>query len=381
MEHAADTVNLFEVTYKKDAFVIDGKEYPLGYTSYLAVQPECRFMDTTAFVELKNLADRLSNDFTYDALTEYRNKILDAIASMKKISFFLIFDLEKYIKKISFLLSEERINQYIEIYSIHQNGFDLSTTEEADHADDLMKSLDDYYTVLAVGRILNNTINDLKHYSALVFQMTHKIVERGSRTKSQLADAFGDFLSDPYLSFAFHTDQQPFRSKTSMIPVVETLDGESCIFRKVYYNQLKDFLYTDLFEGYRHGHYLWQCGICDNYFFMTTAHKQLYCSKVNSQYGVPCSYVAKHPEVLQRKPEQQKKTASPYYLLWKRRSDLIRKNKSLGKYDEAVSAKAKEYIDSRFELARVDFEYAVTQYMNDMEMTNVYQKATEMLNV
>ena len=102
---------------------------------------------------------------------------------------------------------------------------------------------------------------------------------------------------------------------------------------------------------------------------------------MNSQYGVPCSYVAKHPEVLQRKPEQQKKTASPYYLLWKRRSDLIRKNKSLGKYDEAVSAKAKEYIDSCFELARVDFEYAATQYMNDMEMTNVYQKATEMLNV
>ena len=70
MEHAADTVNLFEVTYKKDAFVIDGKEHPLGYTSYLAVQPECRFMDTTAFSELKSLADRLSNDFTYDDLTE-----------------------------------------------------------------------------------------------------------------------------------------------------------------------------------------------------------------------------------------------------------------------------------------------------------------------
>ncbi len=381
IKYIMDTVNLFEVIYKKDTFVIDGKEYPLGYTSYSAVQPECRFTDTTTFVELKNLAYRLSIDFTYNDLIEYRNKLLDAIDSLKRISFFSLFDLEKYQKRITFLLSEERINQYIEIYSIYQNGFDLSTTEEADHADDLMKSLDDYYTVLAVGRILNNTINDLKHYSALVFQMTHKIVERGSRTKSQLADAFGDFLSDPYLSFAFHTDQQPFRTKASMIPVVETLDGKSCIFRKVWYNHLKDFLYIDLFEGYMHGHYLWQCGICDDYFFMTTAHKQLYCSKVNPQYGVPCAYVAKHPEVLQRKPEQQKKTASPYYLLWKRRSDLIRKNKSLGKYDEAVSAKAKEYIDNCFELAQVDFEYALTQYENDMEITNVYQKAMEMLNV
>ena len=381
MEHAADTVNLFEITYKKDAFVIDGKEYPLGYTSYLAVQPECRFMDTTAFGDLKRLADRLSNNMNYDDLIEYRNKALDAIESLKKISFFLIFDLEKYIKKISFLLSEERINRYIEMNDMIRNGFDLSTTEKADHADDLMKSLDDFYTVLALGRILNNAINDLTSYASLVFQLTHKIVENGARTKSQLADAFGAFLSDPYLSSIFHTNQQSFRTKASVIPVVEKENGESHIFRKVYYSHLNDFLMTDLFEGYRHGHYLWQCGICDDYFFMTTAHKQLYCSSVNPRYGVPCSYVAKHPEVLQRKPEQQKKTASPYYLLWKRRSDLIRKNKSLGKYDEAVSAKAKEYIDSRFELARVDFEYAATQYMNDMEMTNVYQKATEMLNV
>ena len=381
MEHAADTVNLFEVTYKRDAFVIDGKEYSLGYTSYLAVQPECRFMDTTAFGDLKSHADRLSNNMHYDDLIEYRNKLLDALDCFKKISFFLIFDFEKYQERVSFLLSEERINRYIELNDMIRNGIDLSTPEKADHADSLIKGLDDFYTMLSIGRIINSAVSDLTSYASLVFQLTHKIVENGARTKSQLAEAFDGFLSDPYLSSIFHTDQQPFRSKTSMIPVVETLDGESCIFRKVYYNHLKDFLYTDLFEGYRHGHYLWQCGICDDYFFMTTAHKQLYCSKVNSQYGVPCSYVAKHPEVLQRKPEQQKKTASPYYLLWKRRSDLIRKNKSLGKYDEAVSAKAKEYIDACFELARVDFEYAATQYMNDMEMTNVYQKATEMLNV
>lgn len=381
MEHAADTVNLFEITYKKDAFVIDGKEYPLGYTSYLAVQPECRFMDTTAFVELKNLADRLSNDFTYDDLTEYRNKILDAIDSLKKISFFFIFDCEKYQERVSFLLSEERINRYLELNDMIRNGIDLSTPEKADHADSLIKGLDDFYTMLSIGRIINSAVSDLTSYASLVFQLTHKIVECGARTKSRLAEAFGSFLSDPYCSLIFHTDQQPFCTKASVIPVVEKENGESHIFRKVYYSHLNDFLMTDLFEGYMHGHYLWQCGICDNYFFMTTAHKQLYCSTVNPRYGVPCSYVAKHPEVLQRKPEQQKKTASPYYLLWKRRSDLIRKNKSLGKYDEAVSAKAKEYIDSCFELARVDFEYAATQYMNDMEMTNVYQKATEMLNV
>lgn len=188
MEHAADTVNLFEVTYKKDAFVIDGKEYPLGYTSYLAIQPDCRFMDTTKFAELKNHADRLSNIMNHDDLIEYRNKILDAIDSLKQISFFLIFDLEKYRERVSFLLSEERIDRYTELEKIHENGIDLRTPEKADRADDLMKNLDDFYTMLSIGRIINSAVNDLTSYASLVFQLTHKIVENGARTKSQLSE-------------------------------------------------------------------------------------------------------------------------------------------------------------------------------------------------
>ena len=381
IQHITDTVTLFEVTYKKDSFVIDGKEYPLGYTSWLAVQSDCRFMDTTVFAEIERFADSLTDDLSRDGLIEYRSRLITAIESLQEISFSSLFDLEKYKEKISFLLSEKKIYQYTEIWKFHKNGIDLSTAEKADIADDLVKDLDDFYLILSLGRILHHAIQDLTHYSSLVFQMTNKIVECGARTKSQLAEAFGAFLSDPYCSLIFHTDRQPFCTKASVTPVVEHSDGESHIFRKVYYSNLKDFLYTDLVESYRHGHYLWQCGICDDYFFMTTAHKQLYCSKVNPKYGVPCAYVAKHPEVLQRKPEQQKKTDSPHYLLWKRRSDLIRKNKSLGRYDDAVSAKAKEYIDSCFELARVDFEYAITQYDKDMDMTNVYRKAMEMLNV
>lgn len=38
-------INLFEVVYKKDNFVLKGNEYPLGYTSYIAIQEECRFID------------------------------------------------------------------------------------------------------------------------------------------------------------------------------------------------------------------------------------------------------------------------------------------------------------------------------------------------
>ena len=266
----------------------------------------------------------------------------------------------------------------MDIYIVYRDNYRVETAEQADKLDELIKVFDDFMAALAIPIILDNAVEQLKRYSALVFQMTHRIVERGARNRSQLADAFGDFLSDEYMQFLFHTDNQPFRTKASVMPVIEKVNGENYIFRKVYYNNLKDFLYTDLFEGYIHGHYLWRCGICDDYFFMTTAHRQLYCSKVNPKYGVPCSYVAKHPEAIKRKMEKQKKTDSPYYLLWKKRNDLIRKNKSLGKYDEEVSAKAKEYIDDCFEEARLDFEYAETQYEMDMETEMIYKAAMEM---
>ena len=46
-----------------------GKEYPLGYTSYLAIQKECRFMDENLFKALLGLYDDLLHDFTKENLT------------------------------------------------------------------------------------------------------------------------------------------------------------------------------------------------------------------------------------------------------------------------------------------------------------------------
>lgn len=378
IKHAVQNINLFEIIYKKDSFVLDSNTYPIGYTSYLAIQDKCRFMESDSVNALLDLHDELLKDFTIDKLNFYHKYILLTIQSLKENPFFALFDFDKVADRINRLFSEKRKEQYMDIYIVYRDNYRVETAEQADKLDELIKVLDDFMAVLAIPIILDNAVEQLKRYSALVFQMTHRIVERGARNRSQLADAFGDFLSDEYMQFLFHTDNQPFRTKASVMPVIEKVNGENYIFRKVYYNNLKDFLYTDLFEGYIHGHYLWRCDICDDYFFMTTAHRQLYCSKVNPKYGVPCSYVAKHPEVTKRKMERQKKTDSPYYLLWKKRNDLIRKNKSLGKYDKAVSAKAKEYIDDCFEEARLDFEYAETQYEKDMETEMIYKAAMEM---
>ena len=381
IKNRVQNINLFEVVYKKGNFVLGGKEYPLGYTSYLAIQKECRFMDENLFKALLGLYDDLLHDFTKENLDYYHKGIVYVLNSLKDNHMFTLLGIENVKDKIARLFSEKKKNYYLAIHDFQEHGIDLSTEEKANYADEVMHSLNDFLSAMAIGQILYNSVLELKRYAALVFQITHRIVERGARSKIQLADAFGTFLSDEYMQFIFHTASHPFKTRATVMPVIENVDGENYIFRKVYYNNLKDFLMTDLFEGYIHGHYLWQCDICDRYFFMTTAHKQLYCSTKNPKYNVPCSYVAKHPEVVKRKMERQKKTDSPYYLLWRKRNDLIRKNKSLGKYDEAVSAKAKEYIDDRFDEALTDFDYAETQFEKDMEIENIYQMAKEMLDV
>lgn len=381
IKNRIQNINLFEVVYKKGNFVLGGKEYPLGYTSYLAIQKECRFMDENLFKALLGLYDDLLHDFTKENLDYYHKGIVYVLNSLKDNHMFTLLGIENVKDKIARLFSEKKKNYYLAIHDFQEHGIDLSTEEKANYADEVMHSLNDFLSAMAIGQIIYNSVLELKQYAALVFQITHRIVERDARSKSQLADAFGAFLSDEYMQFIFHTASHPFKTRATVMPVIENVDGENYIFRKVYYNNLKDFLMTDLFEGYIHGHYLWQCDICDRYFFMTTAHKQLYCSTKNPKYNVPCSYVAKHPEVVKRKMERQKKTDSPYYLLWRKRNDLIRKNKSLGKYDEAVSAKAKEYIDDRFDEALTDFDYAETQFEKDMEIENIYQMAKEMLDV
>ena len=381
IKNRVQNINLFEVVYKKGNFVLGGKEYPLGYTSYLAIQKECRFMDENLFKALLGLYDDLLHDFTKENLDYYHKGIVYVLNSLKDNPMFTLLGIGNVKGKIARLFSEKKKNYYLAIHDFQEHGIDLSTEEKANYADEVMHSLNDFLSAMAIGQIIYNSVLELKRYAALVFQITHRIVERGARSKSQLADAFGAFLSDEYMQFIFHTASHPFKTRATVMPVIENVDGENYIFRKVYYNNLKDFLMTDLFEGYIHGHYLWQCDICDRYFFMTTAHKQLYCSTKNPKYNVPCSYVAKHPEVVKRKMERQKKTDSPYYLLWRKRNDLIRKNKSLGKYDEAVSAKAKEYIDDRFDEALTDFDYAETQFEKDMEIENIYQMAKEMLDV
>ena len=101
----------------------------------------------------------------------------------------------------------------------------------------------------------------------------------------------------------------------------------------------------------------------------------MYCSNVNEEYGAPCSNVASHPNIVKKKLKKESKKDSPIYILWQRRYNSIRKNKSNGTYDEAVSAEAKKIIDAKRDRARIDFDYAKNEYEKEMELDLIYEEA------
>ena len=229
--------NLFEVVYKKDKFLLDGKEYPIGYTSYLAIQEECRFMDNKRVRSLLAFSKDILQDLTKDKLSYLHKIILSVLNSLKANPFFGIFDYDKYADKINRLFSEERLEQYMDIHIVYRDNYVVDTAEKADKLDRLIRVFDDFILALSIPKILDNAVSQLTSYSSLVFQMTHRIVERGARNKSQLADAFGEFLSDEYMQFIFRTASQPFKTRATVMPVIENVNGENHIFRKVYYNK------------------------------------------------------------------------------------------------------------------------------------------------
>ncbi len=371
MLNRVNTTELFTVTYKKDKFIINNKEYPIGYTSFLVMNEDCRFIDVEDFEDLKVFAEELSkNGFDRNIFSDYHNRIDKAIDVLSQYEDFKLIGIDECKKKIDKLFTEDKIKHYEEDAQLNKNGYNIDSFEKLD---ELIKVHIDLKNTFKIGLFIVSAVQELVQYSCAVFQLTNKIVKNNARTKSKLAEAFNDFLNDPYMSFLFM--DKPFSTRATITPVVETENGISTIYRRAYYNNLKDFLMTDLFEGYINGHYLWRCDICDRHFFMTTAHNQLYCSTPNKKYGVPCSYIAKHPEITKRKMTKQRKSDSPYYVLWHKRNCSIRKNKSLGKYNEAVSAKAKKLIDDKFERAQFDFDYAENQYTEDMKLSKIYEEA------
>ena len=367
--------NRFSADYSDDIVRINNRDYPLGAVSKMVANISKSEMD-----EILELGGKAVNcyqtiyllGYNRNVFLTHKSVILDMLSHMKKLELFQCFDYYESKKLVDDLLSEESLDQYEDYLKS-----DKPLTEERVLELKDIKKRYDY--AINLGLIYGYIGIDTANFATAVQNFTVMFMEKALRQKSELAKTAYELFNDELFMF-FLEQSNPavksmwgfsVKSMNTVVPVIDEVNGEYKILRRVYFSRMMDFFVMDLFEALSHGHYLWQCGICGKYFLMTTAYRQLYCEEKNPQYDVPCKYVAKHPEITNGKKESQKKSDTPIRILWKKRDNTIRQRKSRHKYSDAEFEAAKEYIMDCYEQAQTNFDYAAEQYEKDMELTAI----------
>ena len=170
----------------------------------------------------------------------------------------------------------------------------------------------------------------------------------------------------------------PLPVTTEYVPYKKNSKSKSeVVARRLYFDSYYSFIITDFFEGLHYGHYPRRCEICRNYFLMTSARRQQYCTGMS-----PYTFRGKQISCKQYAASINRKElaeADPVVDIYTRRCGAIRSEKSRGTVTEALAEKAKalalEYKLRAFE----DPVYAQTQYPLDMAHDALYAEASKHL--
>ncbi|MBR2133425.1 MAG: hypothetical protein IJ851_01820 [Eubacterium sp.] len=368
-----DAVGIYNPTYFSidiidGNFNMGGKKYILGqfladvanlFTEYIKGLLRLTVLLFENYSEIQ-----IAGGYLKDNFIKARTQVNDILNYIQDTAPFCHFNIDQGRE----LLDKYFCDSSYERYDSLETAEDISLLDDANQ---LLKS------ICYIG-------NDIANFNHVIINFTEFIMMGNSRKKDSLAiDAFMFFSSEKYMQFFEQANAIPYMAGVNLRPWVTQVpvaipDFETdsvTIARRLYFTRFMDFLITELFEALSHGHYLWKCGVCGKYFLMTTAHNRMYCSDVNEDYGAPCSNVASHPNIVKKKLKKEDKKNSPIYILWQKRYNSIRKNKSTGKYSAAVSAEAKKIIDAKRDRARIDFDYAKSQYEKEMDLELIYEEA------
>lgn len=382
-ESKITTFDYFAVDIDDKNIILNNEKHPLGYISNCIANLPKEFATNLLIHSGKinhHWQELKLNGYSRKSFIDIFADINKMIDYMQSLEPFKYFDIEESRATVSKLFGEDALDDYeyllkhLKIKYATTDENEIERLNEIEHKSKTAENLLRAYSYIGV---------DVANFGTMIINYVENFINEDSRLKDNIAKFTCDFFENEEVQINLSASNpavmimEGFKLKPiqSNVPTIKFENGKYKIIRRMYFSRMMDFFVTEFFEALSQGHYIWKCDICNKYFLMTTAHKQLYCSTVNKEYGVPCSYVAKHPEITKRKMKKQKKSDSPYYVLWHKRNCSIRKNKSLGKYNEAVSAKAKKLIDDKFERVQFDFEYAENQYAEDMKLSKIYEEA------
>ncbi|MCM1061127.1 MAG: DUF6076 domain-containing protein [Eubacterium sp.] len=308
----------------------------------------------------------------YEKAQSQIHNIVDYIADREP---FCWFDIKSSLKIVDDVFGEDNLDKFDAIL----HGEAVSDSQGLKKTFDICRSLISVYIYLA---------NDTANFGTMIKNFTEIFMKFDSRQKENLAECAYAFCNDEKIqSFLISANPNKnlngmnFRPRTSQAHIILNDEKDKpYIARRVYFSRIMDFLVAEWYEGLMRGHYLWKCGVCGKYFLMTTAHKQLYCKSFNPQYGTTCDHAANNRRIAKDTDlVRQSKKNNPLWIERNKRYASLRKNKSLGKYSEAVTEAAKSILDDFYERAESDFDYAQKRFYTDIELKNLYALAQKMV--
>lgn len=376
----------FSVDFIGDDFILGGKTLPLGIITHdiLNIPADKLLSVFETGDKLNDLYNRLNAENYFDELfIKIRETILEIIKLIKKIKPFSYFSIKDEYNHVEELFDDSKIEIWKRSFAsmpIPNINFIPEDTAMYDNVIVLTEFIKSYIYLCA----------DTFNFYKVAMMYFVNLTENGFRDKVLLADFTKEFFgSEQVLGWIEELNATEITHNFTLEPgvwmapvVLKNKDGLTMLGRRIHFDRMLNFYVTDMFEGLAAGHYSWQCGICHKFFFMTTAHKQLYCSTVNPEYGVPCAYVAKNKLNM---PKQKKKDGFGHNI-WQKRYNSLRNEKSKtknglpsAKYDIDVCDKAIELAKRHYEDAQINFDYAQNQYEQDMILVNLIAEAKRLL--
>ena len=372
----------FSVDFIGDDFILGGKTLPLGIIAHdiLNIPADKLLSIFKTGDKLNDLYNRLNaENYSDELFIKIRETILEIIKLIKKIKPFSYFGIKDEYNHVEELFDDSKIEIWKRSFAsmpIPNINFVPEDTAMYDNVIVLTEFIKSYIYLCA----------DTFNFYKVAMMYFVNLTENGFRDKVLLAGFTKEFFgSEQVLGWIEELNATEITHNFTLEPgvwmapvVLKNKDGLTMLGRRIHFDRMLNFYVTDMFEGLAAGHYSWQCGICHKFFFMTTAHKQLYCSTVNPEYGVPCVYVAKNKLNM---PKQKKKDGFGHDI-WQKRYNSLRNEKSKtknglpsAKYDIDVCDKAIELAKRHYEDAQIDFDYAQNQYEQDMILVNLIAEA------
>ena len=374
-----DQVNFFSADYRDGRVRIGSKTYPAGYYCVHLLNQYYKD-DTVARLSVfthrnEQLQAELKAGYLNPSdFTKAGEEILHVFHALPWLKPFDVLDIEAERNRVVKLFTQENaeiLTSYIQRRAVIGNMDEgqvllhvIPPAYNKEFFEEAQKLLDGVMDTLHFYETLGDNVQD-------AFYQLRKFV-----TRVDEAERLDEAHLLPIALEVF--GKFPLPVTTEYVPYKKNSKSKSeVVARRLYFDSYYSFIVTDFFEGLHYGHYPRPCEFCENYFLMTSARRQRYCSGM-SPYTFRGKQLTckKYAATINRK---ELAAADPVVDIYNRRCGAIRSEKSRGTITEAFAAKAKELAREHKLQAQEDSIYAHTQYSLDMKRDALYEETEKHL--